>query len=58
MNFNETIYKWIEGGPDNKGGHEDCVHLWHGGLNDMPCDWDSVWGKPLYGMCEIMGDCM
>ena len=58
VDFDEIIFKWKAGEPNNMGGNEDCVHLWERSeLNDLPCsNWNELWGKPIHGLCEI-GHC-
>jgi len=55
-NFDEMIFKWRAGQPDNAGA-EDCAHTWEKSeMNDLPCGSSSAWGKYNYGLCEIKAD--
>ena len=55
-NFNEMIFKWRAGQPDNAGA-EDCAHTWEKSeMNDVQCSSSSAWGKYNYGLCEIKAD--
>ena len=51
-NFNEMMFKWLRGQPDNSN-NEDCVHTWGYQLNDNNCNANECWGKPIHGLCEI-----
>ena len=59
-NFDEMILKWRAGQPDNNyygKGPEDCAHTWEKSeMNDVPCSLSSIWGKYIYGLCEIKAD--
>ena len=56
-NFDEMIFGWKQGQPDNYEGKESCVNVMrsHGlegslELNDVSCDFQV---KPIHGLCEI-----
>ena len=56
-NFDEMIFKWRAGQPDNYRDSENCAHTWEKSeMNDQPCSLSSAWGKYIYGLCEIKAD--
>ncbi|XP_062559304.1 C-type lectin 37Db-like [Armigeres subalbatus] len=45
--------KWLAGKPDNKGGHEHCVHLWYEPSRRFQWHWnDVVCGSTRRFVCE------
>jgi len=57
VNFDEMIFKWRGGQPDNSGNVENCAHTWEKiEMNDVACNGASAWGKYNYGLCEIKAD--
>jgi len=55
VKFDEMIFKWRAGEPNNKRGNEDCVHTWGDELNDLSCSRnENGWGKPIHGLCEYL----
>ena len=56
-NFDEMIFKWRAGQPDNYRDRENCAHTWEKSeMNDNICTSVFLWGKYIYGLCEIKAD--
>lgn len=49
-----VAFQWRSDQPDDSGGNEDCVHIYHRShvLNDLPCG-RSHHDVDIYGLCEI-----
>ena len=50
---------WVNGGPDNSGGNEDCTHIWTNVncvdlfcWNDAPCTATDIFGELLRPICK------
>ena len=56
-NFDDVIFKWTAGQPNNVNGTENCAHTWgESGMNDLQCSSASLYGINVYGLCEIKAD--